>query len=236
MSTEVRKNLTEKLENYYKSRGTAQERAEAHSEVIGTEKSINRKVADMVGKKLGRLDALSGRDIEPQKRKAAKYMDLGITEIVQAQRKAQNVLTVAQDELEAFVEAEKKSYIKSLNKTALSVLSDEEKEERADIHVKSYLLYGTVGTENVGYDEKKAKAKQKFDELRDEVARCRTEYNATLLAKQAFIEDNKDLIEEELRAKRLRDLRKSGILDELGIAEKKHEEKAEEGSEEGSEE
>ena len=162
-----------------------------------------------------------------RKKRKAKYMDLGITEIVQAQRKAQNVLTVAQMSWRLMLRQRKKSYIKSLNKTDLSVLSDEEKEERADSYVRSYLVYGQV------YDKKqKAKAKQKFDELRDEVARCRTEYNATLLAKQAFIDDNKDLIEEELRAKRLRDLRKSGILDELGIAEKKPEEKAEEGSEE----
>ena len=225
MST-IRKQIGEKLEEYYKSRGTAQERAEAHSAVIDAEKTANQKVKGMIGEKLRRLDALTGRDTEPQKRKAAAYMDLGITEIVQAQRKAQNLLTVAQDEVGAFIEAEKKSYIKSLNGTALAVLSDEEKEERADSYVRSYLVYGQV------YDKKQKAAKQKFDELRDEVARCRTEYNATLLAKQAFIDDNKDLIEEELRAKRLRDLRKSGILDELGLAEKKPEENTEEDTEE----
>lgn len=221
----MRKQIGAKLEEYYKSRGTAQERSEAHSAVIDAEKTANQRVTAMIGAKLGRLDALSGRDIEPQKRKAAKYMDLGITEIVQAQRKAQNLLTVAQDEVGAFIEAEKKSYIKSLNKTDLSVLSDEEKEDRADSYVRGYLVYGQV------YDDKQRAAKQKFDELRDEVARCRTEYNATLLAKQAFIDDNKDLIEEELRAKRLRDLRKSGILDELGLAEKKPEENTEEDTE-----
>ena len=43
MSTEVRKNITEKLEEYYKSRGTAYDRAATHSEVIDAEKTANQR-------------------------------------------------------------------------------------------------------------------------------------------------------------------------------------------------
>ena len=219
--SDVRKSLAEKLEKYYQGSGTPEEKAEAHLDVIEEEKTAKMKVDEMLSKKLSLSHSLKGWDKSEQKKIASKYMDHGISEILQSERKTRNLLAVAQDDVDRFIESEKKRHIKEYNKTSLVTLSDEEKEERAEKAVYDVLVRGSAY-----YDEDK-KAKKKFDELRAEVSRCNTEYNAVLLAKQSFLDENEDLIAEARRQKRLRELKKSGILEELDLVEKA-EKKAEE--------
>ena len=153
-------------------------------------------------------------------------MDNGITEILQAERKTSNLLTVAKDDVDRFLDDEARKYIKSLKKTniSFSILSDEEQESRAENYLASVLKYGTCTTE-----AEKA-MKQKYNELREEVARCNNEAIAVQMAKDNFIEANADIIAEARKERRKRDLMKSGLLENLGILEKV--EKSEEDNEE----
>lgn len=221
------------LEQYYKEMKEVEKRIELDADAKERDREIKKKTQQSIGRKLNRMASLQkGKNPayppirEERKRLADKYMNNGIVEILQAERKTSNLLTVAKDDVERFLDDEVRKYIKSLKKTNANfrILSDEEQERRAGNYLASVLQYGSCTSE-----AEKA-MKKKYDELRDEVARCNNEAIAVQMAKDTFLEDNADLIEEARREKRLRELKKSGILEELDLVEKQ--EKNEEDNEE----
>lgn len=179
-------------------------------------KATNEKVAEMIGAKLRNNAAYRGTNKPEIKGIAAKYMGMPITDILQEQRKAENVLEDAEKRLESFLDA----HYKKAMKLHIGV-PESTQSELANEYVERYIV-GSYAREDE--DREAVEAHKLYTALYSEVARCRTEKNAVLLAKDAFIDDNRELIAEEQKQARLRDIRKSGLLKELGIAEEKAEE------------
>lgn len=218
--------LSEKLDRYMGDRVATYPRATGGYEVDEENKSLETKVKESISRKMGVFRAVNGGNSGEIKRTGAKYYGQGITEILAAERKASNLLTVANDDLGKYIE----DAIQAAYKTRYrgTAITDEAKEELATKYVYDYVIGG------YGSTDAEKEAHKKYKELLAEVARCNTEYNAVLLAKQNFLDENADLIAEAQKAKRLRDLQKSGLLDELGLIEKA--EKKEAGESEAAEE
>lgn len=87
---------------------------------------------------------------------------------------------------------------------------------------KQYIEEYVIGSRAGGDEEEKA-AHEKYVRLDAEVSRLRVEHNAVLLAKADYIESNSDLIRELQDKIRRDDLKKSGLLSELGLVEKSEE-------------
>lgn len=187
------------------------------------DKQDSEKVLDMIGAKFSTFQALRGANRAEIKSVASKYMGLPITDIIQEQRKAENLLEDAEKRLEDFMDSQHRKALKRFK----GRMTEQDQERHAEEYIKSYVVgsYAREDEDPAAYEAHKA-----YEDLRSEIAKLRTEKNAVLLAKDAFIDENKDIIEEERRQARLRDIRKSGLLKELGIAEEEKE-KPKEGSE-----
>lgn len=198
---------------------------------LSEEASINKKVSDMIGAKLTTYRALREENRQEVRQIAGKYMGLPITDILREQKKAENLLEDAENRLESFLETQRK---KALKQYKIGSMTEKQKEQHAEEYVKLYIM-GSCAHENE--DPKAYEAHKEYNKMKDEIAKLRTEKNAVLLAKDDFLEENRELIEEERKQARIRDIRKSGILAELGIAaeEEKEEQQAGEEEKEGGE-
>lgn len=218
------KGLREQIEN--ESRGLSFEEVEAYRQDMQSAK-----VRDMIGAKITTYQALRGENRQEVRQIAGKYMGLPITDILREQKKAENLLEDAENRLESFLEAHRK---KALKQYKVGSMTEKQKEQHAEEYVKLYIM-GHYAHENE--DPKAYEAHKEYNKMKDEIAKLRTEKNAVLLAKDDFLEENRELIEEERKQARIRDIRKSGILAELGIAaeEEKEEQQAGEEEREGGE-
>lgn len=171
------------------------------------------RLKDLIGAKVDRyFTKYSGYDGSAL---AVKYMGKPISEIMQEERKLGNLLREAEQELDKFISeqyenARDKNSGKSLTEKDIDALS------------KSYIEEYVIGS-RAGSDEEEKAAHEKYIRLDDEVSRLRVEHNAVLLAKADYIDSNSDLIRELQDKKRREDLKKSGLLSELGLVEKDEE-------------
>lgn len=202
------------------------EPVERRMDVYNHPKPIERQDPDTDHKNLGddRLKDLIGAKIDSYFTKycgydgsalAVKYMGKPISEIMQEERKLGNLLSEAEQELDKFLSeqyenARAKNSGKSLTEKDISDLS------------KQYIEEYVIGSRAGGDEEEKA-AHEKYVRLDAEVSRLRVEHNAVLLAKADYIESNSDLIRELQDKIRRDDLKKSGLLSELGLVEKSEE-------------
>lgn len=228
--SENRLELTnEVLEAYLKEQKDREKRMELDAEAKRISRENEKMAAESLSRKLYRQaelsngnHSLSNEVKEGRKRLAAKYMDQGITDILEAQRKNKNLLDMAQADIKQFIEDEKNLYIRSTSKNSefFRSLPDDQKEERAITYLTQILKYGSYGT------EQEIAMKQDYEKLIDELARYKKEAMAIQMAKDTFLDENADLIAEARKEKRLRELKQSGLLEELNLVEKQ--EKSEE--------
>lgn len=75
-----------------------------------------------------------------------------------------------------------------------------------------YCIIGSRGT-----TEREKAVHKEYDNNMIELRNLKKERNAVLVAKQAYIDKNSDIIKAELDKRRLKELQESGLLDELDI-------------------
>lgn len=156
-----------------------------------------------IRKKLG---FLSGEDVKPL---GSKYMGKPISEIMAAQKRCKEAVEAAESELDTFLDGEYQKVYKACKKAA--VLDPE-------VYARDYVEKSIIGNNYQGDKEAKA-AHKEYEKLRYAVRMATAEQNAVELAKQAYI-DNNPYIAEERKKREIEDLKKSGLLEEMGLSEK----------------
>lgn len=181
---------------------------------------LSAKIQNSIGKKLvGYATRRGGYSGEYA---ADKYMGMPISDIMQEERKSGNLLKNAESKLNELLD----KHYQSAYKSAMKVGGTTERSARD--YAKGYVESNIIGSWGESDAEKKAHAE--FIELDAEFTRLRVEHNATLVAKQSYIDKNADLIREMQEKRRRDELMNSGLLSELGLAEaprKKEEPEAE---------
>ena len=206
--------LEEKLNAYFS--GKVHELPKATARNVPDEyKSTNQRVQESIARKLG----LAGQ----AERTGAKYYDKPIKELLALEKDARNKLVDTEDELYDFLEDQKKNFISDLKKNRYLFLSDEDRAQRAEKYISEIFIHW--GGRYLSDQEREAR--KQYQALLDKFEECNTEYNSILLAKQNYMTENADLIEAERNAKRIRELKESGLLEELDLVEKKSEEEIE---------
>lgn len=171
------------------------------------------RLKDVVGAKVNRyFTKYSGYDGSAL---AVKYMGKPISEIMQEERKLGNLLSEAEQELDKFLSEQ---YENAKARNSWSSLPEKDIDALSTRYVEEYVIRSCAGS---GEEEKAAH--EKYIKLDDEVSRLRVEHNAVLLAKADYIDSNPDLIRELQDKIRRDDLKKSGLLSELGLVEKTEE-------------
>lgn len=171
------------------------------------------RLKDLIGAKVDRYFTkycgYDGSDL------AVKYMGKPISEIMQEERKLGNLLRDAEQELDKFLSEQ---YENAKAKNSWASLTEKDIDDLSHRYVEEYVIRSCAGS-----DEEGKAAHEKYMKLDDEVSRLRVQHNAVLLAKADYIECNPDLIRELQDKRRIEDLKKSGLLRELGLVEKDEE-------------
>ncbi len=168
------------------------------------------RLKDLIGAKVDRyFTKYSGYDGSAL---AVKYMGKPISEIMQEERKLGNLLREAEQELDKFISEQ---YENARDKNSGKSLTEKDIDALSKSYVEEYVIGSRAGS-----DEEEKAAHEKYIRLDDEVSRLRVEHNAVLLAKADYIDSNSALIRELQDKKRREDLKKSGLLIELGLEEK----------------
>lgn len=141
--------------------------------------------------------------------RAKAYMGKPISEIVREQRKAENRLEAAEENLEKFLDGERKKAVKRYKSG-----TEDAKSKAAEEYIKYYVIgsYAYESREPDAYA-----AHKKYEELNEAVTEARIEKNALSVAQQDFEDVNKDLFEELRKEAVIADIKKSGILKKIGI-------------------
>lgn len=171
--------------------------------------------ADQVRQSLsGKLFGLCARESNYSgKYAASQYMGKPITELMKDEKRTQKDIEAAERALEEF----KHEHLKPYYEAAIKVPGYDE--DRAEDY--AYRQFKRYIEDGYGENEKDRTAHKEYMGLKNALAECKVEHNAVLTAKSAYLEDNADLIKEMQEKKRREDLLNSGLLDELGLAEKK---------------
>lgn len=199
--------LSKKLSDYLE--GKIQHKPESDFRGFDEFKNNTDKVRDSLYDKLSDYYVRIGIDESPIERAAEKYYESGLSNIIAAERKAKNLLTLATDEVEKYINEVAEKQVKKYRDN----LTDEQKTGL----VKTYIRDCVIG--NYGTDETDTERHAKYNELVSEERKAEIEYRGVKRAKQRILEENADIIAEAKKQKAIKDLQKSGILTELGLAE-----------------
>ena len=182
---------------------------EASQKLQQMEKTSSQKVKASFNNKLETFFALGG--IFEGKYAASKYLGKSISDIMTEERRVNNLIEEIEEKLNSLIEEFSVPYRKAGNKTPGW---DEERVEGYVEDMKQQNLIRAGAT-----DPKEIEAHKKYMELKDELAQAKAERNAIEVAKADYKEQNKDLIREVRERNRVKDLEKSGLLEEMGLAE-----------------
>ena len=182
---------------------------EASQKLQQMEKTSSQKVKASLNNKLETFFALGV--LFEGKYAASKYLGKSISDIMTEERRVNNLIEEIEEKLNSLIEEFSVPYRKAGNKTPGW---DEERVEGYVEDMKQQNLIRAGAT-----DPKEIEAHKKYMELKDELAQAKAERNAIEVAKADYKEQNKDLIREVRERNRVKDLEKSGLLEEMGLAE-----------------
>lgn len=182
-----------------------------HMNITGKEPTTETQVRQSLSSKLFGLCAKESN--YSGKYAASQYMGKSITELMKDEKRTKKDIEAAERALAEFEHEHLKPYYEVAMKTP-----GYDKDRAEDY---AYRQFKSNIEGSYAENETEAAAHIEYTELKNALAKCRVEHNAVLIAKDAYLEDNADLIKEMQEKKRREDLLNSGILDELGLAEKK---------------
>lgn len=142
---------------------------------------------------------------------AAKYMDMPIKDLLAEQKKIEGNIETTKKALDMIINREYGRCMVEFENSKFITLSQEQAEDQARVYVKNCII-GAGGT-----TEREKAVHKEYDNNMIELRNLKRERNAVLVAKQAYIDKNSDIIKAELDKRRLKELQESGLLDELDI-------------------
>lgn len=142
---------------------------------------------------------------------AAKYMDMPIKDLLSEQKKIEGNIETTKKVLDMIINREYGRCMVEFENSKFITLSQEQAEDQARVYVRDCII-GSRGT-----TEREKAAHKEYDNNMIELRNLKKERNAVLVAKQAYIDKNSDIIKAELDKRRLKELQESGLLDELDI-------------------
>ena len=164
----------------------------------------NEAVRESLSRRLGSL-------FTPPDTLAAKYMDMPIKDLLAEQKKLDGKIDVVKKTLDMIVDREYKRFMAELDRSKHITVTQDQADLRARAYVKNCIV-GSGGT-----SDREQAVHREYDSNLVELRKLRNEKNAVLVAKQAYIDKNSDIIKAELDKRRLEELRESGLLDELDV-------------------
>lgn len=142
---------------------------------------------------------------------AAKYMDMPIKDLLAEQKKIEGNIETTKKVLDMIINREYGRCMVEFENSKFITLSQERAEDQARVYVRDCII-GSRGT-----TEREKAVHKEYDNNMIELRNLKKERNAVLVAKQAYIDKNSDIIKAELDKRRLKELQESGLLDELDI-------------------
>lgn len=142
---------------------------------------------------------------------AAKYMDMPIKDLLAEQKKIEGNIETTKKVLDMIINREYGRCMVEFENSKFIILSQEQAEDQARVYVRDCII-GSRGT-----TEREKAVHKEYDNNMIELRNLKKERNAVLVAKQAYIDKNSDIIKAELDKRRLKELQESGLLDELDI-------------------
>lgn len=142
---------------------------------------------------------------------AAKYMDMPIKDLLAEQKKIEGNIETTKKVLDMIINREYGRCMVEFENSKFITLSQERAEDQAQVYVRDCII-GSRGT-----TEREKAVHKEYDNNMIELRNLKKERNAVLVAKQAYIDKNSDIIKAELDKRRLKELQESGLLDELDI-------------------
>lgn len=142
---------------------------------------------------------------------AAKYMDMPIKDLLAEQKKIEGNIETTKKVLDMIINREYGRCMVEFENSKFITLSQEQAEDQARVYVRD-CINGSRGT-----TEREKAVHKEYDNNMIELRNLKKERNAVLVAKQAYIDKNSDIIKAELDKRRLKELQESGLLDELDI-------------------
>ena len=142
---------------------------------------------------------------------AAKYMDMPIKDLLAEQKKIEGNIETTKKVLDMIISREYGRCMVEFENSKFITLSQEQAEDQARVYVRDCII-GSRGT-----TEREKAVHKEYDNNMIELRNLKKERNAVLVAKQAYIDKNSDIIKAELDKRRLKELQESGLLDELDI-------------------
>jgi len=142
---------------------------------------------------------------------AAKYMDMPIKDLLAEQKKIEGNIETTKKVLDMIINREYGRCMVEFENSKFITLSQEQAEDQARVYVRDCII-GSRGT-----TEREKAVHKEYDNNMIELRNLKKERNAVLVAKQAYIDKNSDIIKAELDKRRLKELQESGLLDELDI-------------------
>lgn len=182
---------------------------EASQKLQQMEKTSSQKVKASLNNKLETFFALRGKF--EGKYAASKYLGKSISDIMTEERRVNNLIEEIEERLNSLTEEFLAPYRKAGNKTFGW------NEERVESYVEDMKQRNLIRSEAT--DPKEIEARKKYMELKEELAQAKAEKNAIEVAKTDYMEQNADLIREAQERNRVKDLEKSGLLEEMELAE-----------------
>ena len=182
---------------------------EASQKLQQMEKTSSQKVKASLNNKLETFFALRG--IFGGKYTASKYLGKSISDIMTEERRVNNLIEETEERLNSLIEEFSAPYRKAGNKTPGW------DEKRTGMYVEKFVDANLIGIGAT--DPKEIEAHKKYMELREELAQAKADKNAIAVAKIDYMEQNADLIHVAQERNRVKDLEKSGLLEEMGLAE-----------------
>lgn len=182
---------------------------EASQKLQQVEKTSSQKVKASLNNKLETFFALHGKF--EGKYAASKYLGKSISDIMTEERRVNNLIEEIEERLNSLTEEFLAPYRKAGNKTFGW------NEERVESYVEDMKQRNLISSGAT--DPKEIEARKKYMELKEELAQAKAEKNAIEVAKTDYMEQNADLIREAQERNRVKDLEKSGLLEEMELAE-----------------
>lgn len=142
---------------------------------------------------------------------AAKYMDMPIKDLLAEQKKIEGNIETTKKVLDMIINREYGRCMVEFENSKFITPFQEQAEDQARVYVRDCII-GSRGT-----TEREKAVHKEYDNNMIELRNLKKERNAVLVAKQAYIDKNSDIIKAELDKRRLKELQESGLLDELDI-------------------
>ena len=142
---------------------------------------------------------------------AAKYMDMPIKDLLAEQKKIEGNIETTKKVLDMIINREYGRCMVEFENSKFITFFQEQAEDQAQVYVRDCII-GSRGT-----TEREKAVHKEYDNNMIELRNLKKERNAVLVAKQAYIDKNSDIIKAELDKRRLKELQESGLLDELDI-------------------